>query len=367
MKYTEARARTETKIEAVPHQMRAGVYRGLGRVVPEDVAVPRIGDGEVLIRVAACGICGTDVKKVSHGLVQPPQILGHEIAGTIADVGAGIRQWSVGERVISFHHIPCGACFYCERQLFSQCSQYKKVGVTAGFEPNGGGFAQYVRVMPWIVERGMVHIPDDVASEEAIFVEPVNTCMKAIHKARIVRDEVVCVIGQGPIGLLLTFLARHAGATVVTTDPLPFRRHMSLRFGATESLDPAANDPAVEIRQYRGSIGADAVLLAVPDPKLVPVALNIARPGGRVLLFAQNDPLMQIQFSAASVGIEEKEILGSYSASVDYQEASAKLVFQHRVELRELISHRFSLAAIGEAFDVASHPVENSLKVVVLP
>jgi L-iditol 2-dehydrogenase len=367
MKYTEARARTETKIAPVPQGMRAGVYRGLGRVVAEDVAVPRIGDGEVLIRVAACGICGTDVKKVSNGLVPPPQILGHEIAGTIADVGAGVRKWAVGERVISFHHIPCGACFYCERQLFSQCSQYKKVGVTAGFEPNGGGFAQYVRVMPWIVERGMVHIPDDVAPEEAIFVEPVNTCLKAIHKARIVRDEVVCVIGQGPIGLLLTFLARNAGATVVTTDPLPFRRHMSLRFGATDSLDPAANDPAVEIRQYRGNIGADAVLLAVPDPKLVSVALNIARPGGRVLLFAQNDPLMQIQFSAASVGIEEKEILGSYSASVDYQEASAKLVFQYRALLRELISHRFSLAAIGEAFDVASHPTENSLKVVVLP
>jgi len=367
MKYTEARARTETKKEAVPLQMRAGVYRGLGQVVAEQVPVPRINDGEVLIRVAACGICGTDVKKVSHGLVRPPQILGHEIAGTIVDVGADVQRWFVGDRVISFHHIPCGACFYCERQLFSQCSQYKKVGVTAGFEPNGGGFAQYVRVMPWIVERGMVAIPEDVAFEEALFVEPVNTCLKAIHKARIVHGEVVCVIGQGPIGLLLTFLARDAGATVVATDPLPFRRQMSLRFGAMESLDPATKDPAVEIRRYRGSLGADAVLLAVPDPKLVPVALNIARPGGRVLLFAQNDPLMQIQFSAASVGIEEKEILGSYSASVDYQEPSAKLVFKHRALLRELISHRFSLAAIGEAFDVASHPAENSLKVVVLP
>ena len=155
------------------------------------------------------------MKKVRHGLVRPPQILGHEIAGTIVKMGAGVEQWSIGDRVVSFHHIPCGACFYCDRQLFSQCPQYKKVGVTAGFEPNGGGFAQYVRVMPWIVERGMVRIPDDVAFEEATFVEPVNTCLKAIHKARIVRDEVVFVIGQGPIGLLLTFLARNAGATVL--------------------------------------------------------------------------------------------------------------------------------------------------------
>src|SRR5262249_57051475 len=126
---------------------------------------------------------------------------------------------------------------------------------------------------------------------------------------------------------------------VVTTDPLPFRRQMSLRCGATASFDPAVKDPAAEIRQYRGSLGADAVLLAVPDPKLVPVALNLVRPGGRVLLFAQNDPLMQIQFPASSVGVEEKEILGSYSASVDGQEESAKLVFENAALLRELISH----------------------------
>src|SRR5262245_62757336 len=200
MKYTEARARTETKIEPVPRRMRAGVYRALGRVVAEDVAVPRIRDGEVLIRVAACGVCGTDVKKVSYGLVQPPQILGHEIAGTIADVGAGVRKWSVGERVISFHHIPCGACFFCERQLFSQCSQYKKVGVTAGFEPNGGGFAQYVRVMPWMAGKGMVGFLPEVAFEEAIFVEPVNTCLKAIKKVRFVRTESAVVMGRGQLG-----------------------------------------------------------------------------------------------------------------------------------------------------------------------
>jgi L-iditol 2-dehydrogenase len=347
--------------------MRAGVYRGAGRVVAEDVPIPQIQDREVLVRVAACGICGTDVKKVRHGLVAPPQILGHEIAGTIVKVGDGVEKWSVGERVISFHHIPCGACFFCERQLFSQCPQYKKVGVTAGFEANGGGFAQYVRIMPWIVERGIVEVPDNVKFEQATFVEPVNTCLKAIHKARIARDEVVFVIGQGPIGLLLTFLASQAGATVLTSDPMPFRREMSARFGAKESFDPVSQDSTALVREYRGGIGADAVLLAVPDPKLVQKGLDTTRPGGRVLLFAQNDPLMQVQFAAASVGIEEKEILGSYSASVDCQEESAKLVFKHRALLGELISHRFALTEIGEAFEMASQPAANSLKVVVLP
>lgn len=332
----------------------------------ETVPVPDISEGEALIRVAACGICGTDVKKVRHDLVRPPQILGHEIAGTIAKAGPRVTQWSEGDRVVSFHHIPCGDCFYCERKLFSQCPEYKKVGVTAGFDPNGGGFAQYVRVMPHIVKQGMVRIPDDVTFEEATFVEPVNTCLKAIRKARIAGGETVFVVGQGPVGLLLTFLARNAGATVFSSDPLAFRRRMSTRFGAELCFDPAA-DLAAEIREYRSGIGADAVLLAVPDPKLVHTALNIARPGGRVLLFAQNDPVTQIQFPAAAVGVEEKEILGSYSASVDFQEESARLVFESRALLRELISHRFPLKAIDQAFAIASQPVEDSLKVVVLP
>jgi len=354
---------------SIPHTMRAGVYRDSGRIVVEDVPVPEILEGEVLIRVGACGICGTDIKKVKQGIVRPPQILGHEIAGTVVKVGAGVSDWSVGDRAVSFHHIPCGDCFYCERQLFSQCAQYKKVGVTAGFEPNGGGFAQYVRVMPHIVRRGMVRIPDGVAFEEAAFVEPVNTCMKAIQKARITRDEVALVIGQGPIGLLLAFLAHEAGARVLTSDPLPFRRKMSLRFGAEASFDPKAADVSLanEVRQYRDSIGADVVLLAAPDPKLVPVALDIARPGGRVLLFAQNDPSMQIQFPAAAVGVEEKEILGSYSASVDLQARSAEIVFERCHLLRELVTHRFELESISEAFALASQPTDDSLKLVVLP
>ena len=142
---------------------------------------------------------------------------------------------------------------------------------------------------------------------------------------------------------------------------------MSVRFGATESFDPMSQDAAAEVRRLPRRHRRRCRFAGGSRPKLVPVALNIARPGGRVLLFAQNDPLMQIQFPAAAVGIEEKEILGSYSASVDWQDESARLVFEHQCIVSELISHRFSLNAIGEAFEMASQPAENSLKVVVLP
>ena len=345
--------------------MRAGVYRGKGRVVVEDVAIPEIHDGEVLFRVAACGICGTDIKKIEHGFVAPPQIFGHEVAGTVVRAGRGVRKFKEGDRVVSFHHIPCGACFYCERKLFSQCGGYKKVGLTAGFEPNGGGFAQYVRAMPWIVERGMLAIPPDVSFEEATFVEPVNTCLKGVRKARVERGESVLVIGQGTIGLLLMLLARDAGAQVMTSDPVDGRRAMSLRFGAAAAFDPAEGNLLAEVRARTEGRGADVVLVAVPSSALVNEALALARPGGRVLLFAHNDPVMKIEFPAAAVGVEAKAILGSYSASAEEQAESARLVFERRLPVRELISHRFSLEDIAQALALAAHASGDTFKVVV--
>jgi L-iditol 2-dehydrogenase len=354
--------------EALPERnglMRAGVYRGKGNVVVESVPIPEIEQGEVLFRIGACGICGTDIKKIHHGYLVPPQILGHELAGTIVEVGAGVEKFKPGDRVVSFHHIPCGSCFYCEQKLFSQCAGYKKVGLTAGFDPNGGGFAEYVRAMPWIVDRGMILLPDDVTFEEATFVEPVNTCVKAVRKARVSAGETVLVMGQGPIGMLLMMLARVEGATVYTSDPLGGRRAASVRFGAAESFDPQRGNLVQEMRKRTSGRGADAVLLAVPNPSLVPEALAIARPGGRVLLFAHNDPVLKLEFPAAAVGIEEKEILGSYSASVEDQQEAAELVFKHRLPMREMISHRFPLERIAEALELAARPADDTLKVVI--
>ncbi|HEY4741844.1 MAG TPA: alcohol dehydrogenase catalytic domain-containing protein [Candidatus Acidoferrales bacterium] len=346
--------------------MRAAVYRGQGRVSVETVPIPEIREGEVLFRVAACGICGTDIKKIHHGFVPPPQIFGHELAGTVVEVGDGVTRFKPGDRVVSFHHVPCGDCYFCERKHFSQCTGYKKTGLTAGFDPNGGGFAQYVRAMPWIVERGMIPLPADVSFEEATFVEPVNTCLKAVRKARIAPGEIVVVIGQGPIGLLLMLLAKCEGAVVYTSDPMPGRRAASIRFGAAESFDPAGVNLLEEIRRRTQGRGADAILLAVPSPSLVPEALALARPGGRVLLFAHNDPVMQLDFPAAAVGVEEKEILGSYSASIEDQEESARLVFERKLPVKQLISHRFPLEDIASALELAAHPAGDTLKVVVV-
>src|SRR5947207_734600 len=220
--------------------MQAAVYKGESRVSVEEVATPRIGPGEILVRVEACGICHTDLKKIEYNLLNPPRIFGHETAGIVTKTGSGVTNFQPGDRVVVFHHIPCGDCFYCAHKLHAQCPVYKKVGVTAGFEPAGGGFSQYVRVMDWIVERGVEKIPDGVPFERASFVEPVNTCLKAVVQCAPEPGEVVLIVGQGPIGLLFTMLSRRSGARVIATETIPARRHLSLQCGAQEALDPNA-------------------------------------------------------------------------------------------------------------------------------
>src|SRR5437868_11894992 len=207
----------------VPATMQAAVYRGKDDVRMETVPVPKIGRGELLVRVHTCGICGTDLKKINTGSHSAPRVFGHETAGVVAAVGQGVGRFNVGDRVMMFHHIPCGECYYCQHKVFAQCPVYKKVGCTAGFEASGGGFAEYVRVMDWIVARGVERIPDGVSFEQASFSEPVNTCMKGIETLHVVHGETVLVIGQGPIGIILAVLAKRAGGLVITSDLFPQR------------------------------------------------------------------------------------------------------------------------------------------------
>jgi len=356
---------SQAALGPVPRIMRAGVYRGKGVVRVEEVPVPELGDGEVLIKVACCGICGTDIKKIFHAYVEPPQILGHEVAGTVVAVGRGVSKWKPGDRVMSFHHIPCGTCFYCKKRLFSQCPRYKTTGLTGGFTPNGGGFAEYVKAMPWVAERGIVDLPAGVGFEQATFIEPVNTIVKAIQKARVAAGETVLVIGCGPVGLLLLMVSHLEGAKLYTSDPMAERRSKSLQLGASASFDPGSGKLVQEIKARTEGRGADAVLVAVPHPAVVVEALAAARPGGRVLLFAANDPVTRIEFPAAAVGIDEKEILGSYSAAVDIQEPAAALVLSGKLPVMELVTHRFSLDRIQEGLDLAARPTAESLKILI--
>jgi len=347
--------------------MWAAVYRGKGKVRVEKLPVPEVGPGEALVRVDTCGVCATDLKKVEHELVPPPRVFGHETAGTIAALGSGVRGWRVGERVAVLHHIPCRLCFYCRHGDYAQCAEYQKTGTTAGFAPAGGGFAEYVRVLPWIVYRGMVRVPSHVLLEEASFIEPVNTCLKGIARLKLMRGEEVLVFGQGAIGLIFTQLAWRNGARVTGLDLLEPRRKLALKLGARATEDPRSKSCERHMLKLARGRGADAAILAVPSQEALDQAIRWVRPGGRILLFAHTRRGERASFDAGAVTVEDKTLIGCYSSDIEFQALAAGLVFSRRVRVKPLISNRFPLSQVAEAFELALHPSARSLKILVKP
>ena len=355
---------TEGKMSAT---MRAVVYRGVNDMRVETVPVPAIGPGELLIKVATCGICGTDLKKIHTGSHSAPRIFGHEMAGTIVKVGQGAR-FAEGERVVVHHHVPCGDCYYCRKQMPTQCALYKKVGVTAGFEPSGGGFAEYIRVMDWIAgSRGVVRIPDGVPFEQAAFAEPVNTVLKGVKLLNLAADDTVLVIGQGPIGLMHAALARRTGARVLTSDLYPERHEIAAKFGISDPIHAGSENVVQRVLAETEGRGADAVILAVGGNALIQTAMDAVRPGGKVMLFAQTQ-YGAATFDPGAVCMDEKTLLGSYSSSFEILDEVTDLVFagyKNGFDLTQLISHRFQMEEAVEAIEIASHPKGDSMKIMI--
>jgi L-iditol 2-dehydrogenase len=354
----------------IPSTMRAAVYRGINDMRVETVPVPQIGPGELLIKIATCGVCGTDLKKIHMGSHSAPRIFGHEMAGIVVAVGDGVKGFTVGDRVMSFHHVPCGECYYCRKQTPAQCPLYKKTGATAGFEPSGGGFAEYIRVMDFVVANGgVVRVPDDVPFEQAAFVEPLMTVLKGTKLLNLASDDTVLVIGQGPIGLMHAALARRTGARVLTSDLFPERHAIAARFGLTNPIHAGGENVVERVMTETEGRGADAVILAVGGNGLIRTAMDAVRPGGKVMLFAQTQH-GEATFDPAAVCVDEKTLLGSYSSSFPLLSEVTEIVFggyRNGFDLTQLISHRFSLEEAVTAIDVASHPQADSMKIMMEP
>lgn len=375
--------------------MRAAVYRGNNDLRIEIVPVPQIGRNELLVKVAACGVCPTDIKKIQYGTVPPPRIFGHETAGTIVKIGGKDEtrnsKLRVGDRVALHHHIPCMDCHFCRHHAFAQCAQYKRTGITAGFEPAGGGFAEYVRVMPFVLP-GVVKIPAKNSFEEGAMLEPVNTVLKAVKRLALLPGDNVLVAGQGPIGLMFTKLLQLRGMNVLATDLLGSRLQLAKKFGArwTQNVGQASS-LSLNRQEKKGNnadrrdacpTSFDVAILAVPSDSALEDAFQRVRGGGQILLFAhtkrpgagkqraegrrqkvETDGLWPADLSR--ICVDEKDLLGSYSADLTLQNEVARLVFSRQLDVRGLITHRFSLEKAAEAIDLASYPTPQSLKIIV--
>jgi L-iditol 2-dehydrogenase len=364
----------------IPTTMRAAVYRGPNQMRTETLPVPKIGPRELLVKVAVCGVCPTDLKKIKYGTVPPPRVFGHETAGTIVKIGKLVRGFKVGERVALHHHVPCLDCHFCRHRAFAQCQQYKRTGITAGFEPAGGGFAEFVRVMDFVLP-GVVKIPDRNSFEEGAMLEPVNTVLKAVKRLSLQRGDAVLVAGQGPIGLMFTGLLDLQGFNVIATDLLESRLRLARKFGAhsvfkahatryyfpTDSSKSRTGSPQLPQPIHRATRGRglDAAILAVPSDDALRQALHWVRGAGQVLLFAHTRRGAMSEVDLASVCVDEKDLIGSYSADFMLQREVARIIFSRQLDVRPLITHSFPLEKISAAIALAERPTAASLKIVV--
>jgi len=386
------------RVSAIPETMCAVVYRGVNDLRLETVPVPRIGADELLVKVAVCGVCPTDIKKIHYGTVPPPRIFGHETAGTIVKIGGEKKdgasvlasRFKVGDRVALHHHVPCLKCHFCRHRAFAQCETYKRTGITAGFEPAGGGYAEYVRVMDFVLP-GVVKIPARNSFEEGAMLEPVNTVLKAVKRLNLLRGDNVLVAGQGPIGLMFTKILQLRGINVLATDLLESRLKLAKKFGAKWTALVEGRGTRVEGKKFpaldprRPTL--DAAIIAVPSDAAVTQALRLVRGGGQILLFAHTKRANQSKVESrkskakgenflaldsrpstldfASICLDEKDLIGSYSSDFTLQVEVARLVFSRRLDVRPLITHRFPLEETLAAVQLASNPNPDSLKIVV--
>jgi L-iditol 2-dehydrogenase len=271
---------------------------------------------------------------------------------------------------MTFHHVPCNECYYCRKGTPAQCPLYKKTGVTAGFEPSGGGFAEYIRIMDFVVaNRGVVRIPDGVPFEQAAFVEPVNTVLKGVKLLNLAADDTVLVIGQGPIGLMHAVLSSRIGARVLTSDLYLERHAIAAKFGLRHPIHAGSENVLDRVFAETDGRGADAVILAVGGTALVRTAMDAARPGGKVMLFAQTQH-GEVTIDPAAVCVDEKTLLGSYSSSFPILDEVTGLVFggyRNGFDLTQLISHRFPIEEAVAAIELASNPQADSMKIMIEP
>ena len=350
---------------AIPKTMRAVVYRGVNDLRLETVPVPRINSTELLVKVEACGICPTDLKKIHYGTLPPPRIYGHETAGTIVRLGARVRGFRVGDRVALHHHVPCLDCHACRHNAFAQCAQNKLTGITAGFEPAGGGYGEYVRVMSFVLP-GVVKIPDRNSFIEGAMQEPVNTVLKAVKKLSLLRGDTVLVAGQGPIGLIFTRLLVLAGMKVVASDLMESRLKLARRWGARWTFSPAEPKFADSVWKLTRGRGVDAAVVAVPVDEALAQARELVRGAGQIMLFAHTRRGVHTGVDLASICVDEKDLLGSYAADFRLQREVAQCVFSRQLDVRQLVTHQMPLEQTAAAFELAHRPTADSLKIVVV-
>ena len=340
--------------------MKAVFIKEPNQVSVNDIPSPKIGGGDILVKMKACGLCGSDLEKVygSYGVVS--NRLGHEPAGEIIAVGRDVKDFKVGDRVFVHHHVPCYSCHYCMHEDYTMCPDYQKSNI------DPCGLAEIFLVPEWNVKReGVIKLPDAISFEEAAMIEPLACCIRAINKADIIDIDDVAVIGVGPAGMMHILLAKAYGAkSVFALDINQFRLDFAKRMGAKLAIDTSQEDAVKTIRDATDGRGVDVAIVATSSTKAFLQALELTRSGGKVVLFGVPPKGSTAQLDVNRIFSNEIRLIPSLAASEIETRQALELIRSKRIDIKSIITHRFSLKRAAEAIKCA-HEAKDAMKVVV--
>ena len=336
--------------------MKSVVFYGPNRFAVEDRPTPEVGEYDALVKVYACGICGTDVHILrGEHIVRFPVVPGHEFSGEIVEVGGKVTNVSVGDRVTVDPNIVDNTCCFCRRGEIHLCENLTALGVNYD-----GGFAEFCRVPAVQAYK----VPDSVSLDEAAMAEPLACCIHGIDRANIVPGGTVVALGAGSIGLLLIQLARIAGASrIIVSEPDERKRHLAARFGSDVQVDPSRQDMAAEVAELTG-VGADVVIECAGRLETAQLALKLARRGGTVLQFGVVSPDQLAAVSPYDIYYRELTVRGSFVNPFTHARA-IELLASKQVEVMPLVTHRFPLDEAARAFETAQG--KDAVKVLLVP
>jgi L-iditol 2-dehydrogenase len=331
--------------------VKASVFYGPRDLRLEDVPIPKIGAGELLVKVSVCGVCGTDVKTVlrGHPLIKPPTVLGHEIAGKVVEVGGDVVGRKIGERVVVAPYVPDNTCYYCLHGQYTLCAGLY------GERPEPGGFAEFVKVPPGIVNKGTLEIPRGLSYGEASLTEPLACCLHGVEECQIGVGDLVAIVGDGPIGLMHLQLAKVKGAAkVILSGQLNERLKLAKELGADVTVNETIEDPAKRVKEETENRGADAVIVAVGSLVAAQQGLRLLRKGGIVNFFGGFPSNSELKLDPNLIHYSEVTVTGTFGFSHITFAKALQLIATGKVNVKRLITHNFRLDELLKAIEVSA-------------
>lgn len=340
--------------------MKASVCYKKNDLRTEDLPTPEISDNEVLIKMLACGLCGTDIQKIRGDSVTKPTVLGHEVVGQIVKKGKNINNYQLGDRVITAIHVPCFTCHYCNKGHYTICEQFR----TNNIDP--GGFAEFIRI-PELHLKHLTHkVSDNVTDEEATLIEPIACCLHGLNQADIRPDDSVLIMGAGTIGILHAQLAKIKGANkVIVSDMSEYKLRKALKVGCDYAINITEKDIISEVNQITNGQGVDVIVIAAGVSSLVSDAVNMVRRAGRIIVFSGFDKNKLVTLDASRFFKDEISIIGTYSVTPYEFPEALDLLEKRKLNTDEMITHVFPLDKLSEAIDLSTDPKQSVLKVII--